>query len=162
MRYYLSNSHVADLRAPQAEFLRFTIKMLASLAARNFSVGRIDLCAEAQRLSDYRSLDVIFGGLRMNELHLSCDEHRFVELVKTTDFFRMSKVQGLRQLRLELVCFPTCNYGYLCLLRVFRGKKKTNREATPEVGARSGYRESACCLTANTIESPTAQTVNCE
>ncbi|KAH7709760.1 hypothetical protein AAVH_22957 [Aphelenchoides avenae] len=101
IRHCFSHSHVADLQASRADF-HVAIKMLARLASRNFSVGCMDLCADAQRLSDYRSMDVVFGGLRMSELDLSCEEHRFVELVKTTDFFRMSTVQKLRQLKLNL------------------------------------------------------------
>ncbi|KAH7707959.1 hypothetical protein AAVH_24797 [Aphelenchoides avenae] len=101
IRRYLSNSHVDDIEAPQADF-SFTIKMLASLAACSVTVGRVELNAVAKRLADYRSMDAIFGGMRMSELHLSCYEHRFVELVKTTDFFRLSTIQGLRELKLTL------------------------------------------------------------
>ncbi|KAH7708709.1 hypothetical protein AAVH_24037 [Aphelenchoides avenae] len=105
IRHYLSNSYVADLRvpdAPDAYLSPFAIKMLASLATRNFSVGHIELCAESQRLTDYRSMDAVFIGMPMSELHLTCYERSFVELVKTTDFFRMSSLQRLRQLRLTL------------------------------------------------------------
>ncbi|KAH7696611.1 hypothetical protein AAVH_36317, partial [Aphelenchoides avenae] len=101
IRRYLSNSHVDDIEQPQANF-SFTIKMLASLAAGSVTVGRVRLNAVAERLSDYRSIDSIFGGLRMSDLYLSCYEHRFVELVKITDFFRMSTIQGLRELKLTL------------------------------------------------------------
>ncbi|KAH7712501.1 hypothetical protein AAVH_20156 [Aphelenchoides avenae] len=102
IRNYLSNSHLTDLEPPKADDFPFTIKMLASLAACNISVGRVELRAGAERLYDYRSLDAIFGGLRMNELDLTCYERCFVEFVNTADFFQMSKVQGLRKLKLTL------------------------------------------------------------
>ncbi|KAH7704728.1 hypothetical protein AAVH_28075 [Aphelenchoides avenae] len=76
--------------------------MLASLSSRNCSVGDMDLHAESERLSDHRSMGVVFRGMRMSDLGLSCGEHSFVELVETTDFFRMSTVQGLRRLTLNL------------------------------------------------------------
>ncbi|KAH7694096.1 hypothetical protein AAVH_38863, partial [Aphelenchoides avenae] len=101
IRDYLSNAHVADLLTPWNDS-PFAIKMLASLATRNFSVGRVGLHAGANRLADYRSMDAVFGGLRMSSLHLSCEERRFVELVKTTDFLRMATVQRLRKLELTL------------------------------------------------------------
>ncbi|KAH7720598.1 hypothetical protein AAVH_11929 [Aphelenchoides avenae] len=101
IRRYLVNSHVADLLAPDYDFF-FAIKMLADLAGRNFSTGCLRLSAEATRLSDYRSMDAVFGRMRMSELHLSCAEHRFVELVKTADFFRMPTIQALRELKLTL------------------------------------------------------------
>ncbi|KAH7717309.1 hypothetical protein AAVH_15256 [Aphelenchoides avenae] len=102
IRYYLSNSHVAELRAPEGDNFPFAIKMLACLAARNFSVGLMHLHARGQRLCDYRSMDAVFGGMRMAILHLSCDEQQFVGLVKTTDVFRMSAIQGLRAPKLTL------------------------------------------------------------
>ncbi|KAH7709802.1 hypothetical protein AAVH_22929 [Aphelenchoides avenae] len=98
---YLSNSHVGDLQATLDDF-SFAIKMLASLAGRNFSVGRIELFAGAERLSDYRSMDAVFGGMSMSNLCLICDERRFVELVETVDFFRMSSIQRLQELKLTL------------------------------------------------------------
>ncbi|KAH7707464.1 hypothetical protein AAVH_25285 [Aphelenchoides avenae] len=97
IRHYLSNSHVDDLLAP--DDYSFVMKMLADLVHRNFSVDRVKLSAGDARLSDYRSMDVVFGVMRMTHLHLNCAEHRFFELVKTTDFFRMSTIQGLRELR---------------------------------------------------------------
>ncbi|KAH7660519.1 hypothetical protein AAVH_43697, partial [Aphelenchoides avenae] len=99
--HYLSNSHVDDLRAPRADFA-FAIKMLANLAARNFSVGCMKLGSGSKSLSDYRSMDVVFGEMRIRNLHLICAEHRFVELVKTTDFFRSSAVRRLHELKLYL------------------------------------------------------------
>ncbi|KAH7712508.1 hypothetical protein AAVH_20163 [Aphelenchoides avenae] len=102
IRHYLSSSYVADLQATLADF-PFAIKMLASLAGRNFSVGSMKLFAEAERLSDYRSMNAVFGGLLMGNLSLRMAEHRFVELVKTADFFRMSTVQGLRKQKLTFV-----------------------------------------------------------
>lgn len=116
IRGYLGNSHVADLQAP-ADFT-FAFKMLASLAPRNFSIGRMELGAEPQRFADYRSMDTIFGGLRISDLDLRCEEHRFVELVKTTDFFRKSTVQKLRKLKLTLVTFYPVTCDILFLLRV--------------------------------------------
>lgn len=104
IRHYLSNSHVADMLSPSDDFA-FSIKMLADLASRNCLVGLVQLSAKAERLADYRSMDAVFGGLRMSDLYLGCEEDRFVELVKTTYFFRMSTVRKLRLLRLTLVCF---------------------------------------------------------
>ncbi|KAH7697461.1 hypothetical protein AAVH_35457, partial [Aphelenchoides avenae] len=101
IRRYLGNSHVGDLQATLTDF-SFAIKMLASLAARNVSVGSIELLAETERLSDYRSMDAVFGGMSMSNLCLICDESRFIELVKTADFFRMSSIQRLRELKLTL------------------------------------------------------------
>lgn len=99
--HYLSNSHVDDLRALRADFA-FAIKMLANLAARNFSVGCMKLGSRSKSLSDYRSMDVVFGEMRIRNLHLICAEHRFVELVKTADFFRIPAVRRLRELKLDL------------------------------------------------------------
>ncbi|KAH7702846.1 hypothetical protein AAVH_29989 [Aphelenchoides avenae] len=102
IRNYLSNSHLTDLEPPKADDFPFTTKMLASLAACNISVGRMELCAGAERLSDHRSLNAVFGGLRVSDIYLSCYERCFVEFVNTADFFRMPKVQGLRKLKLSL------------------------------------------------------------
>lgn len=102
IRRYLSNSYAAFLQTRQCGF-PFALKMLASLAVRNFSVGRLTLIDETLRLSDYRSMDAFLGGMRVSELKLCCYEHRFFELVKTTDFFRRLTVQGLRELKLTLV-----------------------------------------------------------
>lgn len=104
IRHYLGNSHVVDLVTP-SEDIAFAIKMLARLAAHNFSVGRVELQDYTHRLTDYGSMNVVFGKMQMNELDLSCEEPRLVELVKTTDFFRMSAVQRLRKLKLSLVRF---------------------------------------------------------
>ncbi|KAH7716020.1 hypothetical protein AAVH_16576 [Aphelenchoides avenae] len=102
IRHYLSNSHVADLQPPGSCF-PFSIKMLAALASRNFSVGSVCLRTDDDaRLSDYRSMDAIFGGMRLSSLDLSCEESRFVELVKTTDFYRTPTAQRLRELALTL------------------------------------------------------------
>ncbi|KAH7720594.1 hypothetical protein AAVH_11925 [Aphelenchoides avenae] len=106
IRHYLSNSHVADMLSPSDDFA-FSIKMLADLASRNCLVGLVQLSAKAERLADYRSMDAVFGGLRMSDLYLGCEEDRFVELVKTTYFFRMSTVRKLRLLRLTLVWAQT-------------------------------------------------------
>lgn len=103
IRHYLSNSYLADLLPPTDNF-PFAIKMLAALASRNVSVGRVRLCAETERFSDYRSMDKIFNKITTSDLSLSCLEHHFVNLVKTTDFFRLPTVRGLRQLKLTLVC----------------------------------------------------------
>ncbi|KAH7707827.1 hypothetical protein AAVH_24941 [Aphelenchoides avenae] len=80
IRHYLSNTHVTGLLAP--DDYSFVMKMLADLAHRNFSVDRVKLSARAARLSDYRSMDVVFGRMRMTSLDLNCAEHRFFELVK--------------------------------------------------------------------------------
>ncbi|KAH7716019.1 hypothetical protein AAVH_16575 [Aphelenchoides avenae] len=103
IRHYLSNSHVADLRPAESCF-PFSIKMLAGLASQNLSIGHVYLSTDDddKRLSDYRSMDTIFGGMRISSLALSCEESCFVELVKTTDFFRMPTVQRLRELELNL------------------------------------------------------------
>ncbi|KAH7718037.1 hypothetical protein AAVH_14548 [Aphelenchoides avenae] len=76
--------------------------MLPSLAARNFSIGRLELDPVENRLSDYRSMDTVFGEMRVDTFDLAITEHRFVELVKTTDFFRMPTIQGFRRLDLFL------------------------------------------------------------
>ncbi|KAH7680349.1 hypothetical protein AAVH_41276, partial [Aphelenchoides avenae] len=101
IRHYLSNSHVVDLQAPIADF-PFAIKMLASLTDCNVTVGRVKLSAKAERLSDYRSMDLVFGELRMSKLSLTVAERCFIELVKTSDFFRMSAIQRLQELKLTL------------------------------------------------------------
>ncbi|KAH7716715.1 hypothetical protein AAVH_15897 [Aphelenchoides avenae] len=115
IRHYLSNSHVADLRPPGSCF-PFSIKMLAALASRNFSVGHVCLDTnDDDRLSDYRSMDAIFGGMRLSSLDLSCEESRFVELVKTTDFYRTPTVQRLRELKLTLKQEPALLSGIFLL-----------------------------------------------
>lgn len=108
IRRYLRNSDVIELEHPTRDF-RFAVKMLASLVPSNATVGRVELKAGDERLSDYRSMDAIFGQMEMRELQLSCYEHRFVELVKTIDFFRKSTVQKLRRLHLTFVCFLPFN-----------------------------------------------------
>ncbi|KAH7712511.1 hypothetical protein AAVH_20166 [Aphelenchoides avenae] len=103
IRHYLSNSHVDILRAPtRVPEFPFVMKMLASLTGCNVTAGRVKISAGAERLSDYRSMDAVFGELRMSKLSLTVAEHRFVELVKTADFFRMSSVQRLQELKLTL------------------------------------------------------------
>ncbi|KAH7706673.1 hypothetical protein AAVH_26087 [Aphelenchoides avenae] len=82
---------------------RFANRMLASVATGNFSLGYLRLCAN--HLADYRSTDVVLGGMRIEVLDLCPAEDRFVGLIKTTDFFRLRTVQGLKELRLELVGF---------------------------------------------------------
>ncbi|KAH7705872.1 hypothetical protein AAVH_26918 [Aphelenchoides avenae] len=105
IRHYLSNSHVDNLRAPtRVPEFPFAIKMLASLKGCNVTAGRVKLSAGAERLSDYRSMDAVFGELRMGKLSFTVAEHRFVQLVKTADFFRMSAIQTLQELKLTLVC----------------------------------------------------------
>ncbi|KAH7701039.1 hypothetical protein AAVH_31834, partial [Aphelenchoides avenae] len=94
IRHYLSNSHVDVLEAPD-NFFRFAMKMLPSLAYRNFSIGRLQLDPVENRLSDYRSIDTVFGEMRVDTFDLAITEHRFVELITTTDFFRMPAIQGL-------------------------------------------------------------------
>lgn len=119
VRSYLSNSHVASLRMPDESVLsfrskaevdeiylcecRFALRMLAALANRNFSVGHLQLFAGADRLTDYRSMDAVFGGMRIKNVELRATEDRIVDLVKTTDFFRLATVQGLKKLKLDLV-----------------------------------------------------------
>ncbi|KAH7723671.1 hypothetical protein AAVH_08777 [Aphelenchoides avenae] len=102
IRHYLGNSHVTDLQPLRVTGFPYAIKMFASLATRNFPMDRMQLTVGSERLSDYRSLDAVFGGMRMSELYLRCDEHRFVEFVKITDFFRMPTVRGLRRPELTL------------------------------------------------------------
>ncbi|KAH7718273.1 hypothetical protein AAVH_14341, partial [Aphelenchoides avenae] len=81
---------------------RFAIRMLADVATRNFSVGYLRLYAGDDYLVDYRSMDIILGGLRIEVLDLRLTEDRFVGLIKTTDFFRLTTIQGLKELKLEL------------------------------------------------------------
>ncbi|KAH7706686.1 hypothetical protein AAVH_26100 [Aphelenchoides avenae] len=115
---YLSNSHMARLLVPNDSVLylysrdeteetlreeyRFAIRMLASIATRNFSVGYLRLFAGDDPLTDYRSMDVVLGGMSIEVLDLWASEDRFVNLVKTTDFFHLRTIQRLRELRLEL------------------------------------------------------------
>ncbi|KAH7717640.1 hypothetical protein AAVH_14921 [Aphelenchoides avenae] len=65
----LSNSHVADLKTPYSDG-RFTLKMLAALVAdHNCTMDRLRMGALDGQLTDYRSMDVVFGGgMRLNGL----------------------------------------------------------------------------------------------
>lgn len=101
---YLSNSHVADFKAPQYDS-RFAFKMIAVLTQHNVSLGTVRMCAKEDGLSDYRSLDTIFnGGMSLAALEIRLFDHQFATLVKTTDFFRRPMVQRLETLKLTLVC----------------------------------------------------------
>lgn len=75
--------------------------MLAALVVgRNFSVGRLQMHAWDGKLTDYRSMDVIFGGgLRLDALHLYIGRQGLTNLIKTVDFLRMPTVQGLKELK---------------------------------------------------------------
>ncbi|KAH7666404.1 hypothetical protein AAVH_43237, partial [Aphelenchoides avenae] len=57
----LSNSYVVKLKVPYSD-CRFSLKMLAALVDRNFSVGRLRMSALDGPLTDYRSLDAVLGG----------------------------------------------------------------------------------------------------
>ncbi|KAH7713842.1 hypothetical protein AAVH_18787 [Aphelenchoides avenae] len=80
---------------------RFVLRMLAALVVgRNFSVGRLQMHAWDGKLTDYRSMDVIFGGgLRLDALHLYIGRQGLTNLIKTVDFLRMPTVQGLKELK---------------------------------------------------------------
>ncbi|KAH7695024.1 hypothetical protein AAVH_37923, partial [Aphelenchoides avenae] len=80
---------------------RFALRVMAALANRNFSVALLRLYAGDDRLTDYRSMDTVFGGMRVASVGLTAKEDRFVGLVKTTDFFRLPTIQGLKELRLD-------------------------------------------------------------
>ncbi|KAH7706685.1 hypothetical protein AAVH_26099 [Aphelenchoides avenae] len=120
---YRSNSHVARLRMPGDSVLylcsrnetdetlrdeyRFAIRMLADVATRNFSVGYLRLYAGDDPLTNYRSMDIILGGMRIEVLDLWPSEDRFANLIKTTDFFHLRTIHGLRELRLKLDCMKS-------------------------------------------------------
>lgn len=106
---YLSNSHVADFKAPANE-PHFSVQMLAALVDRNFSMGRVQLRILADPLTDYPSLDAVLrSGMRLAALNLWIHEDCLQRLVKLRDFFRLSVVQRLTELKLTLVLFPlTC------------------------------------------------------
>ncbi|KAH7709071.1 hypothetical protein AAVH_23652 [Aphelenchoides avenae] len=102
VRRYLSNAHVADFWAPTEE-PSFSLKMLAALVNRNFTVSRLQMSAVDGPLTDFRSMDAIFGGgVRLDALTLGMREECFERLIKTTDFMRMPTVQGLKEFKLEL------------------------------------------------------------
>ncbi|KAH7725630.1 hypothetical protein AAVH_06810, partial [Aphelenchoides avenae] len=107
----LSNSHVADFKAPPKEPC-FTIKMLAALVNRNFSLERLRLRAFNDPLTDYRSLDAVFGGgMRLAAFNLWIHEDCFHHLVKTTDFFRMPAMQRISEFKLLLISFVALSRG---------------------------------------------------
>ncbi|KAH7716652.1 hypothetical protein AAVH_15935 [Aphelenchoides avenae] len=98
----MSNSYVVDLKVPYSNS-RFSLKMLAALVDRNFSVGRLRMHALDGPLTDYRSLEVVFcGSLRLGALDLRIRRKSLVNLIKTTNFLRMPTIQGLTELRLIL------------------------------------------------------------
>lgn len=97
----LSNSHTDVVEAPEGTY-HFCMRMLAALTARNVSVGEFWLKAFEENMSDYRSMDTVFGsgGLRMSVLNLSMGDSDSARLIKTTDFLRTPTVQGLSALTL--------------------------------------------------------------
>lgn len=81
--------------------------MLATLVDRNTSMGRLQMRAFGGPLTDYRSMDAVFGGeMRLGALNLWIREDCRERLIRTTDFLRMTAVQGLTELTLILVRFP--------------------------------------------------------
>ncbi|KAH7729756.1 hypothetical protein AAVH_02230 [Aphelenchoides avenae] len=106
IRRYLLNSYLADFRIMPDE-ARFALKMVSALSDWNFSVGRLCLRAEDAPLTDYRSLNTVFGGgLRLTELNLRICETHLGHLIRTTDFWRLPTVQALSELKLLLVRSP--------------------------------------------------------
>lgn len=72
------------------------------------------MCDLDGQLTDYRSMDVIFGGgLLLNARSLSISTQSFANLIKTTDFLRLHAIQGLTQLKFLEVSFQslTANDG---------------------------------------------------
>ncbi|KAH7697471.1 hypothetical protein AAVH_35446, partial [Aphelenchoides avenae] len=100
IRRYLSNSYVTDLKTPYSDG-RFSLKMLSALVSNNScSVGRLRLGALDGQLTDYRSMEVVFGGgLHLNALSLSISSLSLAKLIKTTDFLRLPTIQGLTELK---------------------------------------------------------------
>ncbi|KAH7719208.1 hypothetical protein AAVH_13366 [Aphelenchoides avenae] len=99
IRRYLSNSYVTDFKSPYSDG-RFSLKMLAALVDRNFTVDRLRVGALDGQLTDYRSMDVVFGGgLRMNALSVAISSQSLASLIKTTEFLRLPTVQGLEELK---------------------------------------------------------------
>ncbi|KAH7704677.1 hypothetical protein AAVH_28130, partial [Aphelenchoides avenae] len=94
--HYLSNSHVADLKAPYSDG-RFSLKMIAALVMdHNFTMDRLRMHAVDGQLTDYRSMDVVFGGgMHLNALNLATGGQSLANLIKTTDFLRLPTVQGV-------------------------------------------------------------------
>ncbi|KAH7693789.1 hypothetical protein AAVH_39172, partial [Aphelenchoides avenae] len=98
----LSDSYVVDLKMSYSDS-RFSLKMLAALVDRNFSVGRLRMHALDGPLTDYRSLDAVFGGgIRLSALILRIRRKSLASLIKTANFLRMPTIQGLTELRLIL------------------------------------------------------------
>lgn len=100
--------------------------MLAALADRNVSLGRLKVRFLDGAMTDYRSFDAIFGGgMRLGALKLYMHEDCLHRLIKTTDFFRMPAMQRLSEFKLELVRFPYSStkvvfsesLGRMCLLK---------------------------------------------
>lgn len=100
---HLSDCQLFDFKPPESD-APFTLKMLAALANRNFSIGALRMRTDGGGLSDYRSMNTVFGGgMRLAAIELRLFDHKFTSLVKTTDFFRMPTVQRLKALKLHLV-----------------------------------------------------------
>ncbi|KAH7729759.1 hypothetical protein AAVH_02233 [Aphelenchoides avenae] len=103
---FVRNCHIASLWIMPDE-ARFALKMASALSDWNSSVGRLCLRAEDAPLTDYRSLDAVFGGdLRLTELDLRIGETHLGHLIRTTDFWRLPTVQALSELKLLLVRSP--------------------------------------------------------
>lgn len=98
--YLYSKAEIDEVFRPE---YRFAIRMLADAAKRNFSMGYLRFYAGDGPLADYRSMDAVFGGMRIEVMDLRVAEDRFVNLIKTTDFFRLTTIQGLKEMKLELV-----------------------------------------------------------
>ncbi|KAH7717658.1 hypothetical protein AAVH_14939 [Aphelenchoides avenae] len=100
IRHYLSNSHVSDVKAPYSDG-RFSLKMLAALVVdHNCTMDRLRMGALEGQLTDYRSMDVVFGGgLRLDALSLAISSQSLARLTKTTDFLRLPTIEGLAELK---------------------------------------------------------------
>lgn len=108
--HYLSNSYIVsfgDDRCTGSHHSEFFLRMLGALVGGNASVERVKMREFEACVRDYRALEAAFGGqLPITTLSLSLEESHFVELAKSTDFFRYSGVQRLKELCLTLVCIP--------------------------------------------------------
>ncbi|KAH7696026.1 hypothetical protein AAVH_36906, partial [Aphelenchoides avenae] len=75
--HYLSNIYLLSFERPYYDSdYRFTVKMLAALAGRNFSIDTLEMWGRYGGLSDYRSMRAAFnGGMRLASLELDLLEH---------------------------------------------------------------------------------------
>lgn len=100
IRRYLSNAHVADFWAPTEE-PRFSLKMLAALVNRNFTASRLQMSAVDGPLTDFRSMDAIFGGgVRLDALALGMREEALSVSSRRPISCACRQCRGLRRSRL--------------------------------------------------------------